>query len=99
MRISDRYTFDPKNEEEPELQKKALDWALIGAENGGADAQFRVYQLLSPSADRGNQLRALFWLKRSAKNGDANGRANLEECPSIDSLRGHGSPCFGPESN
>jgi len=95
--ISDRYYFDPTIEENPELKKKALEWALIGSENGAADAQFRAFQLLSTSTDRGNQVRALFWLKNAATKGNRFAGPILKECPSVDSQHNHGRPCFGPD--
>jgi TPR repeat protein len=80
--------------------KQTKYWALIGAENGSAEAQFRVYQTLSVSTNRLEQERALFWLKKAAAQDYLGSRATLERCPSISQPQpARGAPCFGPGSD
>lgn len=98
IRLSDFYFYDRTAGKKQEMREKALKWALIGSENGSPIAQFRAYQLLSTSDDKSNKVRALFWLKQSAKNGNEDAQGNLEECPNIDSKRESGTPCFGKNS-
>jgi hypothetical protein len=78
--------------------KKALEWSLIGAENGDPDSQYRAYQILSMSPKRTAHMRALFWLKVATQGGNESAAAQLRECPTIDSRRPSGTPCFGPAS-
>jgi hypothetical protein len=75
-------------------------WAIIGAENGCAECQFVLYQLLSPSADRAEQKRSLFWLRQSADHGYDIGKTIFQTCSSLSSRWGdrQNSPCFGPGS-
>lgn len=42
-------------------------WALIGAENGNAESQFRARQTLKVSKDPLERQRALFWLRKAAE--------------------------------
>ena len=97
-RLSDRYFADRTPGKAQEMQAKALEWALVGAENGSAQAQFRVYQILRTSDEKSKKIRALFWLKLSAKNGDEDAQNNLEDCPDIDA-KSDGIPCFGKGSD
>lgn len=80
-------------------QKKAKYWALIGAENGSAESQFRAYQTLRTSANPLDQERALFWLKKAAQQNYLSARANLQRCPSLSAKPSVGAPCFGPGSD
>ncbi|QWP76604.1 hypothetical protein J5226_24015 [Lysobacter sp. K5869] len=97
MKLSDHYFYLlPKGKIE-QMQRRALDWALIGAENGDPRLMFRAYQLMAVSKDRLTQTRALYWLERAAKNGDEDGVRELKACPNIDAKRRFGSPCYGPE--
>ena|SRR6185437_1726441 len=79
--------------------KKAERWALIGAENGDVESQFRAYQTLSTSANRLDQQRALFWLNKAAEQNYLGARAILRNCPNISVQRPNGHPCFGPGSD
>lgn len=98
LKLSDHYFhLLPKGKIE-QMQRKALDWALIGAENGNAHLMFRAYQLMAVSKDRLVQTRSFFWLQQAAKNGDEDGARELQACPNIDAKRSFGPPCFGPES-
>jgi TPR repeat protein len=97
MRLSDRFFYDLTEGKLQETRDQSLTWALIGAENGSNQAQFRAYQLLSESHDRRKQIRALFWLKVAAKNGNEDAQFGLEECPTVDSQLSDGRPCFGRE--
>jgi len=100
LRLSDRYFHDLSRGKRREMLALSLSWALIGAENGSKDAQFRAYQLLSMSDKRVDQIRALFWLKQAAKNGNEDAQLNLADCPTIDAKRhdGESTPCFGSKS-
>lgn len=98
VRLSDRYFYDLTKGQQRKMRAKALEWALIGAENGSAESQFQAYSLLSTSNERSKQIRALFWLKQSAANGYVNAQVQLKSCPSIEAKRRSGTPCFGPQS-
>jgi len=75
-------------------------WAVVGAENGDAESQFRAYQTLAVSASKLDQRRALFWLKKSAAQGFQFAESELKSCPTLSSTRDNGKlPCFGPESD
>lgn len=78
---------------------EAKHWAIIGAENGSAEAQFRAFQCLRASTDILEQLRALYWLKRSAEQDYPTAVAILKSCPEVSEATSSGSmPCFGPDS-
>jgi TPR repeat protein len=47
----------------------ALKWYTVGAENGDPACAFGLYNLLNGSNDRDEQLRAMFWLHKSADGG------------------------------
>jgi hypothetical protein len=79
-------------------RKKALEWSLIGSENGDPESQYRAYQILSMSPKTAAQLRALFWLKVATQGGNEGARAQLRQCSTIQSRRPSGTPCFGPRS-
>lgn len=97
-RLSDKYFYD-SGADRKRTRERALYWALIGAENGSADAQFRAYQLLRSNADKNDQIRAFFWLKTAAKKRHQLSKWTLAECPALDSSRPSGIPCFGPGSD
>lgn len=78
-------------------REKTKYWALIGAENGNVESQFRAYQTLHISTKKLDQERALFWLKRAAAQ-DALSKSILESCPTLSS-QWYGGPCFGPGSD
>lgn len=96
MRLSDRYFYDSSPDNA--FKERALYWALIGAENGSSDAQFRAYQLLRSNVEKNDQVRAFFWLKAAAKKQHQLSRWVLKECPELNTVRPSGAPCFGPES-
>jgi|CXWL01.1.fsa_nt_gi TPR repeat protein len=98
-KLSDRYFNDWSRGKRKEMIEKALDWAIIGAENGSPKAQFRAYQLLGTKRDKNSQIRALFWLQRSAIAGNEDAKNALEDCPTIDSKYADESQCFGPGSD
>lgn len=75
-------------------------WALIGAENGDAESQFRAYQTLKTSSKHIDQQRALFWLKKSAAQEFQFAEAILASCPELSAKSDRGDvPCFGPGSD
>jgi TPR repeat protein len=74
-------------------------WALIGAENGNAEAQFRAFQRLRTSTDRLDHRRALFWLKKAAEQSYLGADAILKSCANLSQpLPTRGAPCFGPNA-
>ena len=81
--------------------KKAEHWARIGAENGSAESQFQMFQILSVSRKVDDHRRALFWLKKSAESGHEHAKLMYESCNSIDARHDNPvhSPCFGPDSD
>lgn len=99
IRLCDNYFFDRYDAKGNRTVKGALRWAIIGAENGNTEAQFRSYQLLSVSGDKLDQVRALFWLKRAASGHYLGANEILNSCPSVSSTRLNGQPCFGPGSD
>jgi hypothetical protein len=96
MRLSDHYFFDLSESERPSHLSSAEAWALIGAENGCADAQFRTFEFLRYRPQERTKLRAMFWLKRAADLGNEDATQTLEFCPTIDSTDVDKAPCFGP---
>lgn len=97
LRVAQRYFFDIRSNEQGEVRNNALKWALIGAENGSAEAQFLAYQLMGEGSGSLEQTRALYWLKRSADNGFEDAKILYKQCPTISSRYASGSPCFGPD--
>jgi len=93
-KLMNYYRFEKKD------AKKSNSWAIIGAENGAAESQFRMYQLLGVSSDLLKQRRSLFWLQKSAEGGYVGAREVFETCGSLTSKHGdrQHSPCFGPGS-
>jgi hypothetical protein len=94
MRLSNRF-MDDFSGSRNENVKRAMEWAVIGAENGSSEAEFQAFSLLSSSSDKGKQTRALFWLKRSAQHGNSDAQAILKVCPTVESVSQEGA-CFGP---
>lgn len=80
--------------------RKVKYWALIGAENGSAEAQFWAFTELGSSRDLSEQRRAFFWLKRSADQGYVSAVAIFKQCNSLTARQNdkQRSPCFGPGS-
>lgn len=79
---------------------KARYWAIIGAENGSSEAQLRAFQTMRSSTNILEQRRALFWLKKSAEQGDRIASAILSACPDVSSKTGpRAQPCYGPGSD
>lgn len=95
LRLAQRYFFDVNKQ--GEVRNNALKWSLIGAENGSAEAQFLAYSLMEEETDLLKQMRALYWLKRSAESGYEDAVIIYKNCHSIDSKYSSGSPCFGPD--
>jgi hypothetical protein len=93
-RVSDYYEFVKKNKE------KGMYWAMVGAENGSPEMQFRLFQKMASSSQINIQRRALFWLRRSASGGNENAKALFNFCAAIDAKMNDvdHSPCFGPKS-
>lgn len=93
-KLMNYYRFEKKDE------KKSNSWAIIGAENGAAESQFRMYQLLRISSDLLKQRRALFWLQKASEGGYVGAREIFETCSSLTSKHSdmQHSPCFGPSS-
>jgi len=78
-------------------RKQTRYWATIGAENGDAESQFRLWQTLHISDSSADQRRALFWLRRAAQAGYHAAEAMLDDCnrwpdPSGTDVK---SLCFG----
>ena len=97
-RLCDNFFVDRYDANGVRTAAGALPWALVGAENGNVEAQFRVYQLLGASANRLDQFRALYWLRRAAAEDYPGARAVLKICPTIHSHPPHMPPCFGPNA-
>lgn len=77
----------------------AKHWAIIGAENGSAEAQLRAFQTMRFSRKNLDQVRSLFWLRKAADQNNQVAAAILSVCQSIDAKAGrHDKPCFGPGS-
>jgi hypothetical protein len=83
----------------PANREKTKYWALVGAENGDAESQFRAFQVLRTSPEHLEQVRALFWLKQSAKQHFEDAENDLDGCEDLDSRYESGTPCFGPGSD
>ena len=83
MKLSDHYFYLLPKGKIAQMQRKSLDWALIGAENGHPRSMYRAYQLMAVSDQRSMQIRSLFWLQQAAKNGDEDGARELEVCSDL----------------
>ncbi len=94
-RIVEYFTFTRRDKKASEM------WARIGAENGSADSQFVMFQLLSVSKKVDDHRRALFWLAHAAKGGSRHAVSIYETCNALDARYRNPvrSPCFGPESD
>lgn len=76
---------------------KARYWALVGAENGSPEAQFRAWQSLRISKDTLEQRRALYWLQKSALQGYVFAQVDLESCADFSGTASSPSThCYGP---
>jgi len=53
-------------------------WTTIAAENGNAVAQYNVWVQLNESNNVDDKKRAIFWLKKSADQGYANAKLELQ---------------------
>ena len=95
MKLSDRYLYDQSGSRDQNLER-ALEWALISAENGNLKAEYNVFSLMFNDPKKSRQIRAMYWLKRAARHGDLDARAYLKECPKLDSVSSSGDACFGP---
>jgi len=93
-KLMNYYIFERKD------AKKSDYWAIVGAENGSAESQFRMYQVLGISSDPLKQKRALYWLRQSSNNGYLIANKIFETCNSLTSryTDEQHSPCFGPGS-
>jgi TPR repeat protein len=56
----------------------ALKWYTVGAENGDPACAYGLYNLLNGSNDKDEQLRAMFWLRKSADGGLSYARDELK---------------------
>jgi len=99
LRVANRYFYDVNPIGLEERKKIALRWALIGSENGSAEAQFLAYEILADETEFLAQTRSLFWLEHSAKNGYEDARIIFKQCPTLDSKYKSGLRCFGPEKD
>ncbi|NII72722.1 TPR repeat protein [Dyella sp. SG562] len=54
-------------------------WMTIAAENGNAVAQYNVWARLSESSNADDKKRAIFWLRKSAMQGDPDARLELQK--------------------
>lgn len=54
-------------------------WTTIAAENGNAVAQYNVWVQLSESSNADDKKRAIFWLKKSAKQGYSDAKLELQK--------------------
>lgn len=95
QRIFEYFTFTKRDKKSSEV------WARIGAENGSADSQFAMFQLLSISKKVDDHRRALFWLAHAAKGGNRHAVSIYETCNALDARYRNPvrSPCFGPDSD
>ena len=77
---------------------RAKYWAVIGAENGSIEAQFRAWQTLSISRNPDEQRRAIFWLKKAADENYLGSKETLARCGSWPDppQRKKAAACFGP---
>ncbi|MGO4703403.1 tetratricopeptide repeat protein [Dyella sp. 2RAB6] len=54
-------------------------WTTIAAENGNAVAQYNVWVQLSESSNADDKKRAIFWLRKSAMQGDPDAKLELQK--------------------
>jgi TPR repeat protein len=77
-----------------------LRWALVGSENGSAEAQFRAYQRLRSTSNPLDHRRSIFWLRKSASQGFLDAVRALERCGHLVKNDPNSRlPCFGPEAD